>query len=299
MTDETLPVPGWRDRIKVHPAANLFPMMTDAELDAMGADIRDIGLQHGIVLWTPVAALVQGYDESLMDWFARTGEPLFLLDGRNRVIAVERENAKHPDRDEGDVVDYLLPLIEDLFSFEGEDQVPAAKLLMGNVDPYKAVISLNVHRRHLVDPNDILAKVLKARHELSNREIGRMVGRDHKTVAAHRAKLEDVGSIPHVETRTDTKGRQQPARKPATPKTPPSPAPTPAAVPEPTPDAAPKPRLRSASRGDCWEITERAIPEHLRVLHEELAKARLKLENGKPEDWSYVRYLMESQPRSA
>ena len=37
--------------------------------------------------------------------------------------------------------------------------------------------------------------------------------RDHKTVGKVRAELEDVGSVPHVETRTDSKGRKQPSRK--------------------------------------------------------------------------------------
>src|SRR5262249_40068638 len=37
---------------------------------------------------------------------------------------------------------------------------------------------------------------------------------DHKTVAAVRREGEARGEIPHVETRTDSKGRKQPTRKP-------------------------------------------------------------------------------------
>jgi hypothetical protein len=47
----------------------------------------------------------------------------------------------------------------------------------------------------------------------SDRQIGKEVGVDHKTIATARAKGEDVGRIPHVATRTDSKGRQQPATK--------------------------------------------------------------------------------------
>ncbi|MFL5253142.1 MAG: hypothetical protein ACJ8AI_09645, partial [Rhodopila sp.] len=43
----------WRDKIKVHPAADLFPMMSDAELDALANDIAEHGMHQGIVLWTP------------------------------------------------------------------------------------------------------------------------------------------------------------------------------------------------------------------------------------------------------
>ena len=36
----------WRDVIKVHPATDLFPMMSPDELKALGEDIRQNGLAH-------------------------------------------------------------------------------------------------------------------------------------------------------------------------------------------------------------------------------------------------------------
>src|SRR5437588_12849474 len=57
----------WRDQINVHPAADLFPMMSDAELDELAADIAEHGLYQAIAF--------QG-DE--------------LLDGRNRLAAIQR-----------------------------------------------------------------------------------------------------------------------------------------------------------------------------------------------------------------
>jgi hypothetical protein len=82
-------------------------------------------------------------------------------------------------------------------------------------DPVSYVISKNIHRRHLTaeQKRELIAKLLKANPEKSDREIGRQTKTDKNTVASVRAKEEARGEIHHVEKRTDTKGRQQPARK--------------------------------------------------------------------------------------
>ena len=60
----------WRDRIKVHPAADLFPMMSPDELKTLGEDIAKHGLQSRIAVLC-------------------TGNDVLLLDGRNRMDAME------------------------------------------------------------------------------------------------------------------------------------------------------------------------------------------------------------------
>jgi len=40
----------WRDILPVHPAANLFPMMTPDEITALGEHIKNNGLKQPIVL---------------------------------------------------------------------------------------------------------------------------------------------------------------------------------------------------------------------------------------------------------
>ena len=61
----------WRERYKVHPAANVFPMMSDEELAVLGADIKANGISR-----YPLFDLV--------------GDELILIDGRNRLEAAER-----------------------------------------------------------------------------------------------------------------------------------------------------------------------------------------------------------------
>ena len=86
------------------------------------------------------------------------------------------------------------------------------------VDPVTYVISANIHRRHLTtkQQRELIAKLLKATPEKSNRQIAESVKADHKTVGSVRTGMEGRGEIPHVAERKDTKGREQPSSKPRT-----------------------------------------------------------------------------------
>ena len=101
-------------------------------------------------------------------------------------------------------------------------RIPIVTLPYDGKDPLGFVLSSNVHRRHLTaeQRREIIARVLKEQPERSDRAIGKLVQADGKTVAAVRADLEGRAEIPHATARTDTKGRQQPARKtsPAAPE---------------------------------------------------------------------------------
>ena len=66
----------WRDQYKVHPAADVFPMMSDEELDALAADIRVGGVRMPIALWGKYDGNGKFHGE--------------LIDGRNRLEAAER-----------------------------------------------------------------------------------------------------------------------------------------------------------------------------------------------------------------
>src|SRR5215216_5780836 len=74
----------WRDRISVHEAADLFPPMSDAELDELADDIARNGLHHKPVFW---GGFVGPDDEDLCPE---------LIDGRNRLEAMERAGIELP-----------------------------------------------------------------------------------------------------------------------------------------------------------------------------------------------------------
>jgi hypothetical protein len=97
------------------------------------------------------------------------------------------------------------------------------------------VLSANVHRRHLNSEQKraALSAYLKADPTVSDRTVAKDLGVDHKTAAKVRDNLEGRGEIPHAEKRTDSKGRQQPAKKPPAKK--------------PTPPAAPDAAERAAT----------------------------------------------------
>jgi hypothetical protein len=83
-------------------------------------------------------------------------------------------------------------------------------------DPAEFVVAMNLHRRHLTSAQkrDVIAKMLKASPEKSDRRIADAAKADHKTVADVRGGLEDGGEIPHHQTRVGADGVEQPATKP-------------------------------------------------------------------------------------
>src|SRR4051794_27451846 len=164
----------WRDRIEVHPVADMFPMMSDSEISELAADIRENGQRVGVILWTP---------ERPEDVGPRKGpSKLYLLDGRNRLDAVERA---YPDIEEKESA------VDTALSFDPREG-GTATLLYGDEDPYAAVVSANVRRRHLTSEQkrEIVAELLKAHPERSDRATATIANVDHKTVAAVRSEAE-------------------------------------------------------------------------------------------------------------
>jgi hypothetical protein len=162
----------WRDVIKVHPAAELFPAPTGVDQEEFEKDIAAHGIRVPVVFWRET-----------------NKDPRFLIDGIQRLTTAEKVGRFDPND---------LPF----------------DLKTGG-DPYALALSLNTHRRHLTraQKDQLIDKLLSARPDLSDRQIGEGAKVDHKTVANRRKKKERRGEIPHVGKRADTKGRKQPASK--------------------------------------------------------------------------------------
>lgn len=257
-TDASTAAPrrSWRDVLPVHPAAEMFPRMSADELQALGDDIKKNGMT------SPIAIT---YEKKTAD----SQREFFLLDGRNRLDAMTLVG-----------IPFSIEVKAGECSIEaGGLDLPAVNMVDGN--PWKYVESANVHRRHMskAERSEALIKLIEKDPTRSNRQIAKDTGYSDKTVAAARAKAEDVRKIPNVSTRTDTKGREQPAKKPRTkPRTPeersaarsaqllaadatrdgdralvatPTPAPAPSIVPPQVSDAKPTP-TNYTSLLDAW-----------------------------------------------
>jgi hypothetical protein len=176
----------WRLTLPIHPAGNLFPPMSPDELRALGEDIIKNGLTSPIVLWQPDPR-----------------SPLSLLDGINRLDAIEITTGK--------------PLIIGAPSLTAGDFLACNKVtvLDKSVDPYTYVISANIHRRHLTaeQKRELIAKLIKATPEKSDRQIAETVKASPTTVGTVRANMEAKGEVSKLDTRTDAKGVKQPAHK--------------------------------------------------------------------------------------
>jgi hypothetical protein len=135
---------GWRDQYKVHPAADVFPMMGDDELKALGEDIAANGLKQPIVFWTSSHYQHGEYDNS----------PRFVIDGRNRIEAMDRRR--------------MLPVNCD-FDVQRQRTVCSE-------NPVPIIASLNLHRRHLTKRQqaELIVAMLKvsAEADVVSRQLG-------------------------------------------------------------------------------------------------------------------------------
>jgi hypothetical protein len=177
----------WRDFLRVHPAAELFPMMAPAEIKDLADDIKVQGLRHAIVLWRDA-----------------DGE-YSLLDGRNRLDAWEAAGLNVPEGAEAILRTMNATLLD----------------ATEKIDPYDYVVSINLHRRHLTgeQKRDVIAILIKLKPEMSDRQIAKMVGASPTTAGDVRRELVKADQLSNLDSRVgaDGKTRKLPPPKPAAP----------------------------------------------------------------------------------
>jgi DNA-binding Lrp family transcriptional regulator len=182
----------WRNTLPIHPAAELFPLMSADDLSDTAKDIKANGLTLPIALWQ-----------------ADPDAEFQLLDGRNRLNALEIAT--------GGPVSVKPPTIKmaDGSPVPNGGRVDVEILDGRKVDPYAYVISANIRRRHLSigDKDRLIVQLLKADPTKSNRQVAKLVDASHPHVAKVREKAEKTGDVETVTTSVDTKGRKQPSRK--------------------------------------------------------------------------------------
>jgi hypothetical protein len=168
--------PDWRRFVTVHPAADLFPMMADGEIDDLAKDIEERGLQSPLSLWRSLP-----------------GAEWQLIDGRNRVAAMVRL----PDADE---------------MIKGE--IGLANQYEAHVDPWAFVISANIRRRHLSpeQKRELIANVLRSDPSRSNRSIATLTQADDHTVGSVRKDLLGTAEIPQLARTVGADGKTRPAQ---------------------------------------------------------------------------------------
>lgn len=176
------PASNWRNRLRIHPAADLCPPLSREEVSALQDDIAEHGLKVRVLLMPCDRALV-------------------LLDGRRRLDALEA-------------------LGHTIFHEDGGLAVPH-EIIDGpeDGDPYKLVASLNLHRRHLnrAQRAGVAEALLKAEPQRSDRSIASIAKLTHPAVARVRRRLENTGDVERFSTRKDVKGRRQPATRKSRP----------------------------------------------------------------------------------
>jgi hypothetical protein len=162
----------WRDHLPVHPAAELFPLMSEVERKELADDIEKCGLRDPPSLYR---------DPEL---------GLCVLDGRNRLDALE------------------------LIGWP--TGVGASRIIkpIEPFDPVAFIVSKNLHRRHLTteQKRELIAKLLKAKPEQSNRQIAKQVKADDKTVAKVRTELESTAEIPQLKKTKGKDGKARPVK---------------------------------------------------------------------------------------
>src|SRR5262249_28528431 len=154
--------------LKVHPAAEMFPMLAPDELKELADNIAKNGL------YTPIVFFKEGKQLQRRGRYVEPhfcDDDVFLLDGRNRLSALELNGGnifeEYPVQGGGTALALDAPI-----TFMYGESRNGESLFRDQTDPFEFVVSANLHRRHLTDEQkrELIAALLKAKPERSDVE---------------------------------------------------------------------------------------------------------------------------------
>jgi hypothetical protein len=242
----------WRDVLPIHPAAEMVEAVTKEGQRVLRGDLKQHGQREPVVL----VRIGHGCEQ--------------LLDGRTRLDLQEANG-------------------DDVTDADGKLTVPHRTVeLPDDAAAISYVLSLNLFRRHLTlkQKRELIEKLLKAEPSKSDRHIAATVKASPTTVGSVRAEMEATGDVSKLDTRTDSKGRKQPARKTTT-----KPPPVSAEVLQQREAAAERIRARmggnkvrddigSESAGECERLRARNEELQAQLTHFEFQNIALRSEDG-------------------
>jgi hypothetical protein len=195
----------WRDVLKIHPAADVWPLLKSDKLAELADSIDANGMRLPIVIWYPGKKRIVCESES----------GVLLLDGRNRLDAVEllfKAGKIIGDFGDDNDVKEEFSIVDDWPSHYPIEYVSEEEV----TDPFQYAKDLNHHRRHSTpqEQNDAIETLLKEHAAWSDRRIAEAVDvKDHKKVGRARKRLEVGGALPHHDARIGKDGVVQPAHR--------------------------------------------------------------------------------------
>ena len=186
--------PRWAD-LPVHPAADMWPKMSEQQIAELAKDIKERGLQIPVVVFEDNTEEANG---------AKGPFPRFKLDGRGRDAALKILGIDDPEYAKGGEGGYTTKIrtvraMKQTSTF-GSGGLSAPQWVP-DTDPYAFVLTVNAHRLHLTTEmkRQAIEAYRKANPKASNRAVGRAVGVDDKTVAKEQSKNAEIPQIstPH------------------------------------------------------------------------------------------------------
>jgi hypothetical protein len=191
----------WRKHLKVHPTCAALPELSPAERVALGRNIEQNGMR------VPILIHVEG----------DTDPEFQLLDGRSRLdamvaVGVEFKFERGHCKEHGAWLHLNITSDIPIALPDGNTQTARG---FSEEEINSLVASLNVHRRHLTaeQKRDAIDALLKLDPGKSDRQIAEQTRSSPTTVGKRRKKAETAGDVSTLDTRTDKRGRAQPATK--------------------------------------------------------------------------------------